>query len=101
VNRAIQISFYPALRLASCTAEHISHLCIALVAETAPTASGRRAGGYRDWKQLTLLLQGFLFDVFDDVTDSLKFFCVFIWDFDPKFFFKSHHQFYNIERICP
>jgi hypothetical protein len=52
-------------------------------------------------KTRALLLGRFLFDVFNDVADSLKFFRVFVRHFDPKFFFKSHHQFDNVERVCP
>ena len=44
-------------------------------------------------------LLGLLFDVFDDIADTLKFLSVFVWNFDVEFFFKSHHELDGIERI--
>src|SRR5215475_14564696 len=44
-----------------------------------------------------LLLGRLFFDVFDDVADRLEFFRIFVRHFDSKFFFKSHHQFDNVQ----
>src|SRR5437870_11743239 len=46
-----------------------------------------------------LLFGGFVFDVFNDVADRLKFFGVLIRYFDRKFFFKCHHQFDDIKGV--
>ena len=43
-------------------------------------------------KAILLLLGRLLFDVLNDVADGLQFFSIFVWHFDPKFFFKSHHE---------
>jgi hypothetical protein len=51
----------------------------------------------RPSRKALLLLGRFLFDVFGDVADGLQFFRVFIRHFDPKFFFKSHHQFDDVQ----
>jgi hypothetical protein len=46
-----------------------------------------------------LLLGCLLFDVFDDVADGLEFLRIFVWHFDTEFFFKSHHQFDDVQRV--
>lgn len=46
-----------------------------------------------------LLLRSFLFDVFYDIADGLKFFGVFVRDFDREFFFESHDELDDVERI--
>src|SRR5205823_3248649 len=48
-----------------------------------------------------LLLGRFVFDVFDDVADCLQFLSIFVRHFDPKLFFKGHHEFDDIQRVCP
>src|SRR5207248_11747397 len=40
-----------------------------------------------------------LFDVIDDVAHGLQFLRVLVRHFDGKFFFESHHQFHDVERI--
>ena len=45
------------------------------------------------------LLRGLLLDVFHHVTDGLKFFRVFVRDFDGKHFLEGHDELDGVERI--
>ena len=74
-----------------------SHGRFAFESRSALRSTGHRLVATASTTLALLLLGRLLFDVFDDVADGLKFFGVFVRHFDPKFFFKSHHQFDDIQ----
>ena len=48
-----------------------------------------------------LLVLGPLFDVLNHVANRLQLLSVFVRNFDGKFFLKCHHEFDDIQRVCP